>query len=77
MEKVIVYTAPGCPYCLMVKNFLKQNNIKYEEIDISKDPSKVEYLLKKTGLRSVPITEIDDKVVIGYDIKKLKELLRL
>lgn len=75
--KVIVYTTPACPFCVMVKNFLKQNNIQFEEIDVSADKSKAEYITEKTGAMSVPVTEIDGKFVIGYDIKKLKELLGL
>jgi glutaredoxin-like YruB-family protein len=75
--KIIIYTTPVCPFCVLVKNFLKQNNIKYEEVDVSKDRNKAEYLFKKTGAMNVPVTEIDDKIVIGYDTKKLKEILRL
>ena len=75
--KVIVYTAPGCAFCVMVENFLKQNNIGFEEVDLSKDPDAAKRIYEKTGVRSVPVTEIDGKFVVGYDIKKLKELLGL
>ncbi|MEM3364014.1 MAG: glutaredoxin family protein [Candidatus Micrarchaeia archaeon] len=73
--EVILYTAPGCPYCVLVKNFLKQNNIKFEEVDISKNPDAAKRVSEKTGVRSVPVTEINGNFVIGYDIKKIKELL--
>jgi glutaredoxin-like YruB-family protein len=73
--KVIVYTTPACPFCVLVKNFLRQNGINYEEVDVSENPIKAEYLTKRTGAMSVPVTELDGKFVIGYDTKKLKELL--
>jgi len=75
--EVIVYTTPACPYCVLVKNFLKQNNVKFREIDVSKDKTLADELVKKSGVMSVPVTEIDGKIVVGYNIEKLRELLKL
>ena len=77
MKKVTVYTSDVCPYCVMVKNFLKQNNVEFEEINLSKNREKAEEIAKKSGVRSVPVTEIDGEIVVGYDTNKLKELLGL
>ena len=74
---VIVYTTPACPYCVLVKNFLKQNNVKFREIDVSKNKTLADELVKKSGVMSVPVTEIDGKIVVGYNIEKLRELLKL
>ena len=74
MKKVIVYSTPACPFCVLVKNFLKQNKVEFQEVDISVDTA-AERILKKAGVRSVPITEIDGEIVIGYDIPKIKALL--
>ena len=32
---------------------------------------------KKSGQESVPVTEVDGKIIVGYDIKKLKEALKI
>lgn len=72
---IIIYTTPACPYCIIIKNFLKKNNIKFEEVDISKNEKKKEELIKKSGQMSVPVTEIDGKIIIGYQIDKIKEVL--
>ena len=77
MAKVIVYTSPTCTYCYIVKIFLKKNNIKFEEVDISEDVESGKRLEEKTGVETVPVTFVGDKFVIGYDKKKLKELLGL
>ena len=77
MKKVIVYTSDVCPYCVMVKNFLKQNNVEFEEVNLSKNKEKAEEIAKKSGVRSVPVTEIDGEIVVGYDTNRLKELLGL
>jgi len=75
--KVIVYTSPTCTYCYVVKIFLKKNNIEFEEVDISEDKKAKEILAKKTGVETVPVTFVGEKFVVGYDRKKLKELLGL
>ena len=75
--KVIVYTSPTCTYCYVVKIFLKKNKIKFEEIDISEDNESGKMLMEKTGVETVPVTFVGEKFVVGYDKKKLKELLEL
>ena len=74
---VKVYTAPGCAFCVIVENFLKRNNIKFKEIDISKDAKAKEEMKKKSGQESVPVTDVGGKIIVGYDLKKLKEALKI
>ena len=75
--KVKIYTKPICPFCVLVKNFLKKNNIKFEEVDISKDEKQKEEMIKKSGQMSVPVTEIGGKIFVGYKISEIKEALGL
>jgi len=75
--KVIVYSTPACPYCIIVKNFLKKNNIQFEEIDISKDEQKKKEMIEKSGQMSVPVTEIDGRVIVGYKLDEIKEALKI
>lgn len=77
MVKIIVYSTPVCPYCVMVKNFLKQNNVSFDEIDLSENKKIKEELFEKTGQMVVPITKIGEELVVGYNLKKIKELLKL
>ncbi|MCX8158603.1 MAG: glutaredoxin family protein [Candidatus Diapherotrites archaeon] len=76
-KKVVLYSSPMCTFCYFVKIFLKKNGIKFEEIDIKENEKAAEELFKKTGSKSVPTIFVGDKFVIGYDQKKLKELLGL
>ncbi|MEM0360350.1 MAG: glutaredoxin domain-containing protein [Candidatus Diapherotrites archaeon] len=75
MPKVTVYSTPICPYCIKAKQFLKQNNIKFEEIDVSLNHDKAMEMVKKSGQSGVPVIDIDGKIVIGYDVPRLKSLL--
>jgi glutaredoxin 3 len=74
-KKVIIYSTPFCGYCKKEKEFLKEQNIKFEEIDVSKDKEKAKYMVDKSGQMGVPVTEIDGKMIVGFDKEKLKEAL--
>lgn len=71
-----VYSTPGCSWCRVLKNFLKEHNISFVEIDVS-DPVKAQEMIDKTGQMGVPVTEIDDQLIIGFDKNRLIELLNI
>ncbi|GIW66496.1 MAG: NrdH-redoxin [Candidatus Parcubacteria bacterium] len=75
MQKVIIYTTPTCPYCKMSKEFFKANSVAYEEKDVSNDESALNEMLQKSGQMGVPVIDIDGQIVVGFDEKKLRELL--
>lgn len=76
--KVKVYSTPACPYCRMVKDFLKDRGVDFEDIDISEDEEAVKELFLKSGRFDVPQTEINGKMILGFNKKALeKELEKL
>jgi len=77
MSKVKIFLTPGCPYCFTLKEFLKEHNIKFKEIDVSKDEKAREEMIKKTGKMEVPVVEIDGQIVVGFDKKKICKLLNI
>ena len=80
-HKVTVYALSTCVWCKMTKQFLNDNNIEYEYIDVDlcedEDKQKIHQLiLSKGGALSYPTTIIDDKVVVtGFRKDQLKEAL--
>ena len=74
---VKVYTTPACPYCFTLMEFLKEHNIKFEEIDVSKDKKAREEMIKKSGKLEAPILEIDGQIVVGFDKKKICKILNI
>jgi len=74
---VKIFLTPACPYCFTLKEFLKQYNIEFEEIDVSKDEKAREELIKKTGKMEVPVVEIDGQIVVGFDKGKICKLLNI
>lgn len=68
---ITVFTTDQCAYCPMVKKFLTMKGKKYTVVDIGSNPEMREYLFKKTGAMTVPITQIDDEFIIGWNPAKL------
>lgn len=77
MPKVVVYSTPICPWCVRVKEFLKEHNIEYEDIDVSVNQEKAQEMIDKSGQMGVPVTEVDGNIVVGFDKERLIELLKI
>ena len=75
--KVKVFTTLLCPFCYTLKEFLKEHNIEFEEIDASKDEKAREEMIKKSGALEAPVIEIDGQIVVGFDKEKIVKLLNL
>ncbi|PIQ89105.1 MAG: NrdH-redoxin [Candidatus Omnitrophica bacterium CG11_big_fil_rev_8_21_14_0_20_42_13] len=74
-HNVTVYSTPSCPYCIKVKEFLKQNGIEFQNIDVSQDHAQAEEMVRKSGQMGVPVIDIDGKIIIGFDKGKIKQAL--
>lgn len=70
-----VYSTKFCPYCISLKQFLKQHDVEFEDIDVSEDPKIQEEMINKSGQMGVPVVDVDGEIVIGFDRDKLVELL--
>lgn len=74
-KTVKIYSTPSCVYCKMAKEFFNKNNVAYQEFNVGEDEKAREEMINKTQQMGVPVIEIDDKIVIGFDESTLKELL--
>ncbi len=77
MSKVIIYSTPTCAYCQMVKKFFKKNDIEYKEKNITEDKEAAKEMMEKSGQMGVPVVDIDDQIVVGFNKDKLKKLLEI
>ena len=76
-KTVKVYSTPTCPYCVRAKQFLKDNNIVFEDVDVSLNETEAEQMVEKSGQMGVPVLDIDGQIIIGFDKEKIKEALGL
>lgn len=77
MAKVIVYSTDMCPWCVKAKEFLKQNNIAFEERNVSEDIESLQEMEEKSGQRGVPVIDIDGTIIVGFDRDAMKAALKL
>lgn len=75
-KKVIVYGTPTCPYCVLAKNFFKENNVSFEDIDVANDRSRAEEMVQKSGQMGVPVIDIDGEIVVGFQPKVFELLFK-
>lgn len=75
MAKVVVYSTPTCVYCKMAKEYFKEHNVAYEEKDVTMDMDAQEEMIEKSGQMGVPVIAIDGEMIIGFDQKRIAELL--
>jgi len=77
VKKIIVYGTPSCPYCVMLEDYLKKHKVKFEKIDISDDIAAQKRVLELTGELSVPVMEIGNDVIRGFDRKEIAKKLKI
>jgi len=77
MKKVKIYINDDCAYCFTLEEFLKENNIQFESINISKHKERLSDVIKKSGEKQVPIIEIDKEIVIGFNKERICRLLNI
>ncbi len=75
MAKITVYGTPTCPYCIRAKEFFKENNLEFENHDVSQDKVRLDEMVDKTGQMGVPVIGIDDEFIVGFDKEKISSLL--
>ncbi|MDD5086078.1 MAG: glutaredoxin domain-containing protein [Candidatus Omnitrophica bacterium] len=76
-KKVIVYSTPTCPYCIRTKQFLKDSNVEFENIDVSANKEMADEMVRKSGQMSVPVIDIDGTVIVGFDKDGIRAALGL
>lgn len=60
MANVVVWSKEGCHYCKDVKDFLIEQKIVFQDIDVTDHDYLREVLQAKYGIRHVPVVEIGD-----------------
>ncbi len=74
-KRVTVYSTPSCPYCNKLKQYLDKHGIRYTDINVASDQKAAEEMVRKSGQRGVPQTDINGQIIIGFDVPKISKLL--
>ncbi|MBR3386308.1 glutaredoxin family protein [Candidatus Saccharibacteria bacterium] len=60
-----IYTTATCAYCHALMDWLDDMGVAYEEVDATRYPE----------ITSVPVTEIGDTRIVGFDRPAIKKAL--
>lgn len=75
--KITVYSTPACPWCKRAKQYFKSLGLSFKDIDVSKDRKAAEKMVKKSGQMGVPVIEIGNKIIVGFDKAKIEKILQI
>ncbi len=80
--KIFLYALSTCYYCRQTKKLFAENGVEFDFVDVDladeeKKQKLVDEVYALTGEGKFPVIKIDDKVVVGYDEDRLKELLNI
>lgn len=77
IKSVTVYSTPSCSWCNTLKGYLRKNNIRFNNIDVSRDQKAAEEMTRRSGQRGVPQTDINGEIIVGFDKVKINRLLEI
>ena len=75
-KKVVIYTSNTWPHCHTAKDYLAENEVEFTERNVQKDPEARKELMAK-GIMAVPVIQIEDELITGFDKERVDELLGL
>ena len=76
-NSVKVYSTSTCHYCIMTKEFLKKNNIQFENLDVGASRQAGKEMMDKSGQMGVPVLDIDGQIIVGFDKDAISKALGL
>ncbi|OGL35692.1 hypothetical protein A3F65_01215 [Candidatus Saccharibacteria bacterium RIFCSPHIGHO2_12_FULL_47_16b] len=75
-KSVTIYSAPWCVFCRMAKEYLKGRNVPFKDVDIDQDRTAAYHIMNKTGQAGIPVLEIGDETILGFDRERIDGALR-
>jgi len=79
---VKVFALSTCPYCRMARAYLDENDVEYDVVEVDllagdERSEAIDEVKAISGGTSFPVVLVDEEVIIGFNKKRMKELLDL
>ena len=74
--QVTIYSTPWCVFCHMAKEYLKGKKVEFTDIDVAADQNAAREMVERTGQMGVPVIQIGDEMIIGFDRNRIDLALR-
>lgn len=80
---VTLYSTPTCPYCKLTKEFFKEKQIVYTDINVEKNGEAAKEMVQRSGQLGVPVIVIAkeasktgrEEVIVGFDRETIASTL--
>lgn len=76
MSAITIYTTPTCGFCHMAKSYFQQNDIDYDEKDVSHDAELQKEMIEKSNQMGVPVIDINGTIIVGFNRPAIDGVLR-
>lgn len=73
--KVIMFSTPTCSFCVQAKRYFKEKQIRFRNVDVSRDTRAAADMQRRTGQAGVPVILINNKPIVGFDKNKINQML--
>jgi len=77
--QIKIYSTPTCPHCVTAKEYLKEKNIEFKEVNVAIDQKAAEEMIQKTNQMGVPVIIIEEdgkeEIILGFDREKIDQII--
>jgi glutaredoxin len=79
---VKLFALSTCPYCRMTKRYLEENDVEFDLVEVDllhgdERDAAIAEVKEISGGTSFPVVIIGDEIVVGFNKKRIQELLGL
>ncbi|MBB6625034.1 glutaredoxin family protein [Clostridium gasigenes] len=67
-----IYSTSWCPACVKAKRFFEMKGWEYNEINVADKHEDREEVFKISGQRTVPVIQISEEIIVGFNRKEIE-----
>ncbi|MBB6715496.1 glutaredoxin family protein [Clostridium gasigenes] len=67
-----IYSTSWCPACVKAKRFFEMKGWEYNEINVADKHEDREEVFKVSGQRTVPVIQISEEIIVGFNRKEIE-----
>ena len=72
----VLYVKQRCPYCEVAMDYLDEQGIAYEKIEVLGDDAKLKELRELSGQTKTPTMVLNGHVLANFGVNELKRFLQ-
>ena len=77
MPTVTIYSTPTCHFCHLAKDFFTAHNVAFTDYNVASDLERRQEMVQKSGQMGVPVINVGEELIVGFDEDRIKELLKI